>query len=138
MTKEVSDRTSRRYLEKFGILLKKIRPDYISPGTSAKHARYRCLMTALLTTVFSEVATPKVAEGGKGGGGVPPLPSSPVPSTVAMDTVTTQSMETAVSAKPKTRKVTRVKPKGTLLGELCCRVPYLIFYRSFFTSQNYV
>lgn len=120
MTKEVSDRTSRRYLEKFGVLLKKIRPDYVSPGTSAKHARDRCLMTAaLLTTVFSEVATPEVAEGG---GGVPPLPSSPVPSTVAMDTVTTQSMETAVSAKPKTRKVTRVKPKGTLLGELCCGI----------------
>ena len=34
MCQEVRDRTSRRYLDKFGALLKKIKPDYISQGTS--------------------------------------------------------------------------------------------------------
>ena len=32
MRLEVRDRTSRRYLDKFGALLKKIKPDYTSPG----------------------------------------------------------------------------------------------------------
>lgn len=33
MCQEVKDRTSRRHLDKFGALLKKIKPDYTSSGT---------------------------------------------------------------------------------------------------------
>ena len=32
MCQEVRDRTSLRYLDKFGTLLKKIKPDYLGPG----------------------------------------------------------------------------------------------------------
>lgn len=105
MCQEVKDRTSRRHLDKFGALLKKIKPDYTSPGTYMTQKVYNSynyyVSFCVTLPPFQSLEPAAVAE---------EAANSPVAKTTAVSAQ--KGQESTVKPKRTRGKSTGAKPRG--------------------------